>query len=95
MEDSPVLRKLRALKPRFKDMKLKRVRLFGSFLHGDSGPDSDVDLLVEFLGHPTFFDVMDAREELEKHIGRRVDMVTIDSVYEGLKDKIMREAQDV
>lgn len=53
-----------------------RAALFGSFAAGSAGPDSDIDLLVEF-GHPTtLFQRLDLAEELSRQCGRRVDVLT-------------------
>jgi uncharacterized protein len=44
----------------------RRLSLFGSMLRGDAGPDSDVDLLVEFSrdAKPSFFDLTEIEREL-------------------------------
>ncbi|MCP4369973.1 MAG: nucleotidyltransferase family protein, partial [Deltaproteobacteria bacterium] len=52
--------------------------LFGSVLRDDFGPDSDVDVLVEFepearIGFLKFFEI---ENELEAIIGRKIDLVT-------------------
>ena len=57
---------------------IARLALFGSVLRDDFRPDSDVDVLVEFLpGHvPGLRFVTIEREFSELLHGRRVDMVT-------------------
>lgn len=52
--------------------------LFGSMARGEDRPDSDVDLLVKFdqKRKVSLFDVVSIREELEKKIGRKVDLIT-------------------
>lgn len=44
---------------------IRRLSLFGSVLRGDFGPQSDIDVLVEFeSGHvPGFFRLFDMEEE--------------------------------
>lgn len=51
--------------------------LFGSVLRDDFGPDSDIDILVEFASdHPwSLFDVVDMEDELRAMFGRNVDLV--------------------
>ncbi len=89
------LQRLRSLKPRFGELRLKRVRVFGSVARNEAEPDSDIDLLVDFDDGVTLFDVMDAQEALEHELGRKVDIVTPEALHEALKDKILSEARDV
>jgi uncharacterized protein len=57
--------------------KIAEFSLFGSVLRGDFGPDSDVDVLISFEPEIpwSLFDWMDMIEELEKILGREVDVV--------------------
>ena len=52
---------------------IRRLAVFGSALREDFGPDSDVDVLVDFLpGHtPGFFGLFDIEEELSAEFGGR------------------------
>ena len=49
--------------------------LFGSVARGEAGPDSDVDVLVEFRETPGLSQYMGLKFWLEDHLGRRVDLV--------------------
>ena len=69
---------------------VKRIGLFGSFLHGSASDKSDVDILVE-LTHPTFDQYMDLKFFLEDKLGRPVDLVLADSLKPRLKPIITRE----
>ena len=53
--------------------RIKKLSLFGSALRDDFGPDSDVDVLVEFLpGHtPGYFSLLDMKTELSDLLGGR------------------------
>lgn len=56
---------------------VRRMRLFGSAAMGTERPDSDVDLLVEFLPGqaPSGFELVDMQVELASAFdGRRVDL---------------------
>lgn len=71
---------------------IRNIRVFGSFIHGDAGPDSDLDLLVEYdPGHGgfAFVEFCDAVEALLK---RRVDVVTEKSLHPVIREKILAEA---
>jgi hypothetical protein len=58
--------------------KITELRLFGSALREDFGPESDVDLLVTFAPDAQWSLLDHARmeEELSGHLGRRVDLVS-------------------
>lgn len=53
------------------------LRLFGSVLRDDFGPDSDIDVLVNFAGEArhSLFDLVDMEQELKAIFGRKVDLV--------------------
>jgi len=53
--------------------------LFGSVLRDDFRPDSDVDVLVTFTSAeltPSLFEHVDMQDELERILGRPVDLVS-------------------
>ncbi|MEM2002885.1 MAG: nucleotidyltransferase family protein [Candidatus Methanomethylicaceae archaeon] len=58
---------------------VRRIGLFGSYAHGESGEASDVDLVVEFE-HPIGFRFVELAEYLENLLGRRVDLLTLAGV---------------
>ena len=56
---------------------IRSLSLFGSVLREDFRPDSDVDLLVEFEDsvRPGLREWLRMQEELERILGRKVDLV--------------------
>lgn len=58
--------------------KINDLRLFGSVLRDDFGPDSDVDVLAAFDDAATWslFDHIAMEEELSELLGRNVDLVS-------------------
>lgn len=58
---------------------VKRAWIFGSFARGEETPASDLDLLVEYnnSGELSLLDVIRFKREMEKQIGREVDLVEI------------------
>ncbi|MBM4372027.1 MAG: nucleotidyltransferase family protein [Deltaproteobacteria bacterium] len=71
---------------------VKSLSLFGSVARSEAGPDSDVDLLVEF-SHPVgMFAFLRTRRYLEEILGASVDLVTRDALRPTLRDAILREA---
>ena len=78
--------------------KIVRLALFGSVLRDDFGPDSDVDVLVEFAedAHPGFFEITDLSDELSALLGgRRIDLVTPADLSAFLRDRVLESAQMV
>ena len=69
--------------------------LFGSAISGKLGPDSDIDLLVEFEdGHtPGLFSIVRMEMELTGVLGRKVDLRTPDDLSKYFRDEVIRNAQ--
>ena len=61
---------------------IERLELFGSVLRDDFRPDSDVDVLVTFApeAHHGLFAFARMEEELTALVGRKVDLLTRQSV---------------
>jgi len=74
---------------------IRTLALFGSALRGDFGPESDVDVLMEF--HPgtvVGFTIFDIEEELSRIFGgRKVDIVNPKYLNRHLRDRILASAQ--
>jgi len=78
-----------------RDFGVRRISLFGSTARDDARPDSDLDLLVEFAAGPTFDSFMDLKFFLEDQLGRKVDLVTPDSLKPRMRPVVERQAVDV
>jgi predicted nucleotidyltransferase len=75
-ERERLLRRLRAHKAELqRQYGLKRLALFGSWARGEQSRTSDVDIMVEFEGR-IGWEIVDLHEELERLLGRRVDLLT-------------------
>jgi hypothetical protein len=74
---------------------IRRLSIFGSALRDDFGPESDVDVLVEFKpGHTPGLAVVDIEEELSELLGgRRVDMINPKYLNRRLKSRVLDEAE--
>ena len=73
---------------------IARLSLFGSVLHGESTPASDLDLLVEFEeGHTPGFAFVAIQRELSDLLGRNVDLHTIGSLSHYFRSDVISEAQ--
>jgi predicted nucleotidyltransferase len=72
---------------------IRRLALFGSVLRDDFGPESDVDVLVEFEpGHVPGLAFFAMAEELGGLIGRSVDLNTLECLSPYFRDAVVREA---
>lgn len=62
--------------------KVRELAFFGSVLRDDFGPESDVDVLVSFEPGTRYglFEMARMAAELERLLGRRVDLVTRSAV---------------
>lgn len=71
-----------------------RVSVFGSFARGEPNDDSDVDILVEFEADRKSFDNFLALAEfLEGLFGRKVDLLTPESLNPRFGHHILSEAE--
>jgi hypothetical protein len=75
---------------------IRRLSLFGSVLRDDFGPDSDVDVLVEFEEgkSPGLIRLAGLELELSEILGgRKVDMNTARCLSRYIRDRVEREAE--
>jgi len=74
---------------------IRRLALFGSVLREDFGPDSDVDVLVEFESEARigFMALGRMQRELADLLGRKVDFVPRDGLKPQIRDTVLDSAQ--
>ena len=70
---------------------IKNLGVFGSAARNELRDDSDVDVLVEFEGLPTFDKYMDLKFFLENLFARRVDLVTRDCIKPRMRKIIEKD----
>ncbi|MGE0601678.1 MAG: nucleotidyltransferase family protein [Dehalococcoidia bacterium] len=74
--------------------RIRRLSIFGSALRADFGPDSDIDVLVEFeAGHVPGLEFFGMAEELSQLFGRRVDFVTERGLNRHIRERVLDEAR--
>jgi predicted nucleotidyltransferase len=71
------------------------VRVFGSALRGDDGPDSDLDLLVEPTAQTALLDIGAIRCELKELLGLDVDVLTPNGLPPSFRAQVLRDAVPV
>jgi len=67
----------------------RKVALFGSFVRGDAGPESDIDVIVEFDRPTGFLALVKLERELTEAMGRQVDLLTEDAISPHLRAEII------
>lgn len=75
---------------------IRKLSLFGSVLHNDFHPDSDVDILVEFEpGHvPGYIRLAGMELDLSEILGgRKIDINTSQCLSRYFRDKVVAEAE--
>jgi predicted nucleotidyltransferase len=73
-----------------------RLALFGSVLREDFGPESDVDVLIEF--HPCVrvgLAFIRLQDELSEILGYPVDLNTPGSISRYYRDQVLDEAEEL
>lgn len=72
---------------------IARLALFGSAARGESSPESDIDVLVEFIpGRRVGLRFITVQEELQGLLGRRVDLNTRAFLSPHFRDRVEAEA---
>ena len=74
---------------------ITKFAFYGSVLHGDFRPDSDVDVLVDFESdYPvTLFDIAGMEIELSDIIGRKIDLRTPEDLSRYFRNEVVETAE--
>ena len=73
---------------------VKSLKLFGSVVRGETGPKSDIDILVQFSRPIGLLAFLGLKHRLAELLGRPVDLVTPEALKSPLRDGILNEAQN-
>ena len=80
------------INPILRRHQVAKAAVFGSVVRDDFGPDSDVDLLIDFgEARKSLFDLVDLQDELEAELRRKVDLVFRDTIKPRLRQRILAE----
>jgi predicted nucleotidyltransferase len=73
---------------------IRRLAFFGSMLRDDFGPESDVDVLVEFEpGHTPGLAFFAMQRELSEILGRKADLNTEMDLSPYFRQEVLDEAE--
>jgi len=87
-----IINLLRKHKETLSKYRVKRIGLFGSYLHPNTSHRRDIDLLIEF-DQVSFDNYMDLKLFLERLFNRKVDLVMSDVLKPRLRTYILSEVK--
>ncbi len=73
----------------------RNVRVFGSVVRGEAGPESDVDFLIEVGSTTSSWFPAGLIVDLENLLGRPVEVVTDRALNRDLREQVLSEAVPV
>ena len=91
-----ILEGIHSVEKRIAALGVQRIGLFGSFATGKQTDASDIDVFVEFLpSQHTFDNFMELSFLLEDLFGRKVELVTPESLSPYIGPRILQEVEIV
>jgi predicted nucleotidyltransferase len=93
MKRETIIETLRANRALLEEFDVRSLSVFGSAVRGDAGPDSDLDILVEFEPDADIglIEFIRLKNELSDLLGVSVDLGTPEALHPALKEDILRE----
>ena len=73
----------------------RNVRVFGSLVHRENRPDSDVDFLVDLDPGRDLFDLGGLLADLKDLLGAQVDLVEASCLHPYIRDRVLAEAVEL
>ncbi len=72
---------------------VKRAAVFGSYARGDEKKKSDIDILIEYKNDndKSLLDFVELKLELEKKLGKKVDLVEYCAIRPRIKNRVLDE----
>jgi predicted nucleotidyltransferase len=74
---------------------VRALYLFGSTRRDEAGPNSDVDLFVDYEQGFSLLDLVAVKDEIDQILGARADVTTRGGLHPVLRDDILRDAERV
>jgi len=73
-----------------KENKIKKAGIFGSYAKGKNKKSSDIDIIIEPEKN-TGFGFFKIQMQLEEKLGKKIDLITYNSIHPMLKERILNE----
>lgn len=74
---------------------VRSLALFGSYVRGEQGNASDLDILVEYETPPDFFQFVELEDTLSQLLGVQVDLVMKSALRPRIGQRILAESVPV
>ncbi|MDR2206499.1 MAG: nucleotidyltransferase domain-containing protein [Flavobacteriaceae bacterium] len=69
----------------------QKIGIFGSYSRGENSENSDVDILYQFKNVIGLFSLMKLKEDLEKKLNKKVDLVSEKYIHPKMKPHIIND----
>lgn len=80
------------INPILKRHGVKRAAVFGSYARGEQHKRSDIDILIQYkYDDKSLLDLIGLENELTEVLGKKVDLLTYNSIYHRLKGRILKD----
>jgi hypothetical protein len=74
---------------------IESLGIFGSYVRGDAGPESDLDVLIRFRRNPGLIRFVELENYLSDVLGVRVDLVMADALKPNIGRRVLAEVEPV
>jgi predicted nucleotidyltransferase len=88
---SIILKKIKKIGPRLRDLKVTEIYLFGSYARGDAAGKSDIDIIVKCEEGITLFGLAQIKRLLEETLGRSVDLIMKEALRKEFRKHVEEE----
>jgi len=75
--------------------RIKKIRLFGSYVRNEQTDESDIDFLVEFESPISIFEHVHLINELAQIFGKKVEVLSVKALKPLLSETILKEAEEL
>lgn len=79
----------------FKPLNPKKIGIFGSYSRGENSEESDIDILYHFHNSVGIFQLVKLKNQLEKLLNKKVDLVSENYIDERIKPLIYKDLKIV
>ena len=92
MNREEVIQRLKEVKPLLREeFGVVKIGLFGSVARGESSKESDIDILIEKEKPLSLIRFMRMKLLLEKRLGKKVDLISLEGLREELREEVEKE----